>query len=211
MIYETKDLPSGFKIEVHYDSDPENPRKAWDNAGTVALWDGSRYCFADEKLSRDELQEIGEDEGNLWLPIYIYDHSGITIKTTAFSCEWDSGQIGLIYMSKEKAKHEWPDATDEQIYEYLKGEVEVLDQYLTNEVYGYRIFDQQGEEVASCWGFYGDPGYVMKEAEEEVAYHEEKDLKQRREAWLAALKEAREKRYWQQRGVMTGTLVINYV
>jgi hypothetical protein len=37
------------------------------------------------------------------LPLYLYDHSGITMNTTGFSCPWDSGQVGWIYTSKENA------------------------------------------------------------------------------------------------------------
>lgn len=32
----------------------------------------------------------------LMLPLYLYDHSGITMNTTGFSCPWDSGQVGWI-------------------------------------------------------------------------------------------------------------------
>ena len=37
----------------------------------------------------------------LMLPLYLYDHSGITMNTTGFSCPWDSGQVGccLLYTS----------------------------------------------------------------------------------------------------------------
>ncbi|GAF98690.1 unnamed protein product, partial [marine sediment metagenome] len=40
---------------------------------------------------------------------------------------------------------------------YLKGEVETYDNYLTGYVFGYCIKDADGEDVDSCWGFYGDP------------------------------------------------------
>ena len=26
-------------------------------------------------------------------PLYLYDHGGITMNTTGFSCSWDSGQV----------------------------------------------------------------------------------------------------------------------
>lgn len=41
------------------------------------------------------------------LPLYLYDHSGITMNTTGFSCPWDSGQVGWIYASKEDALKEF--------------------------------------------------------------------------------------------------------
>ena len=35
------------------------------------------------------------------LPLYLYDHSGITISTGPFSCPWDSGQVGWIKAPKD--------------------------------------------------------------------------------------------------------------
>lgn len=35
------------------------------------------------------------------LPLYLYDHSGITMSTTSFNDRWDSGQVGYIYASRE--------------------------------------------------------------------------------------------------------------
>jgi len=41
------------------------------------------------------------------LPIYMYDHSGISLSTKPFSCPWDSGQVGFIFVSKEKLRKEY--------------------------------------------------------------------------------------------------------
>ena len=35
------------------------------------------------------------------LPIYLLDHSGLSVSVTPFSCPWDSGQIGFIVASKK--------------------------------------------------------------------------------------------------------------
>lgn len=40
------------------------------------------------------------------LPLFLYDHSGITMNTSGFHCPWDSGRVGWIYMSKETALRE---------------------------------------------------------------------------------------------------------
>ena len=76
--------------------------------------------------------------------LYLYDHSGITISTGPFSCQWDSGQIGWIYVAKEKIRKEWgvkriSPKLQEQIYKVLDSEVEEYDDYLTGQVYGYKI------------------------------------------------------------------------
>lgn len=107
------------------------------------------------------------------LPLYLYDHSGITISTGSFSCPWDSGQVGWIFVTRETLKKEGlSDETDEKIQKYLEGEVETYDQYLTGDVYGFQLkklvkFEKKNletgeveiieeeENIDSCWGFYG--------------------------------------------------------
>jgi len=45
-----------------------------------------------------------------WLPIFKYQHSGVRYNTTGFSCPWDSGKFGYIYISKEAGAAEgWKD------------------------------------------------------------------------------------------------------
>lgn len=114
------------------------------------------------------------DECFISLPLYLYDHSGITISTGPFSCPWDSGQIGFIYVDRQTAEREYgadPDkfpmtlntpmgertfgSFDEFVAYCLKNEVETYDQYLRGEVYGFVLFDEDEKEIDSCWGFYG--------------------------------------------------------
>ena len=83
------------------------------------------------------------------LPLFLYDHSGITMSTAAFSCGWDSGQVGYIYLTKEKWDQGFDrDFVQEEAAKYLTGEVETYDQYLTGEVYGkllHRVDDEDFE------------------------------------------------------------------
>ena len=52
-------------------------------------------------LSTGELFSLVEQmDGMVILPLYLYDHSGITMNTCGFSCPWDSGQVGWIYADK---------------------------------------------------------------------------------------------------------------
>ena len=40
-------------------------------------------------------------------PLYMYDHGGITISTSPFSCRWDSGQIGFAFFTAEAIRKEF--------------------------------------------------------------------------------------------------------
>jgi len=163
-----------YRIRVMADDQPESPRE-WDNLGTMVCWHG-RYNLGDVNGAREyespeaALKEIGDA---IILPLYLYDHSGITMNTTGFSCPWDSGQVGFIYVTLDKVRKEygWKKITKkrrEQIEKYLTGEVETYDTYLRGDVYGFNITrnDEDGEEVDidSCWGFYGyDDPYMTEE------------------------------------------------
>jgi hypothetical protein len=37
----------------------------------------------------------------------MYEHGGIAVSTKPFSCPWDSGRIGFIFVSKEKLRKEY--------------------------------------------------------------------------------------------------------
>ena len=109
-----------------------------------------------DDMDRADLFKAIEEKGTIIKGLYLYDHSGITISTSSFSCRWDSGQIGWIYITKDKIEAEgW---TPEQADKYLDGEVEVYDNYLTGEVYGFTIEDADENHVDSCSGYYGDDG-----------------------------------------------------
>lgn len=177
-----------FTAEISHDETPCNPRTEWDNVGTMIMR-GNRYNLGDEnhtvameecdtweEVEKEICKEYGRD--CIMLPIYIYDHSGITIRTTPFSCRWDSGRVGTIVVSRKKAREEYgmkriTKANLEKVEKYLEGEVETYDQYLTGDVYGYQITkDEDGEEVDSCWGFFG-MDYIKEEVQSILKHYQD--------------------------------------
>lgn len=147
---ETLEAPKGHIIEIYPDFTPENPRE-WCNLGTLAI----RNHAGDEEPDPDfDLSDC------IWLPVYRYEHSGIAFNTTGFHCPWDSGQTGYIYVTKADVRKEygWKRITAERaekIKSYLRNEVETYSQWANGEVYGFITKDAEGEEIDSCWGFYG--------------------------------------------------------
>jgi hypothetical protein len=148
----------GHTINISQDTDPMNPRTEWDNLGTMACFH-SRYSLGDTDhgLSIEDAKRIDASDDYVSLPLYLYDHSGITMNTTGFSCPWDSGKVGIIFVSKKKIREEYSvkrvsRKLKQKIEGYLIGEVKTYDDFLTGNVYGYEI-DEDGD---SCWGFFGD-------------------------------------------------------
>lgn len=156
-----------YRIRIEIDDFPESPR-SWDNLGTMVCWH-SRYNLGDEQPGDEPSDWLKDHDDIIKLPLYLYDHSGLTMKTTPFSCPWDSGQVGWIYVTREKIAEQG--LTEEQALECLEGEVKVYDQFLRGEVYFFvvesrpdQVFDYEGRvldvEVEwdvedSCGGFYG--------------------------------------------------------
>lgn len=165
-------------VKIINDDNFESPRD-WDNVGTIVCWH-SRYNLGDEqpRETPEEYRDEYVPDTALTLPLYLYDHSGITMRTSPFSCPWDSGQVGFIYAPKG-----FEGMTDEMILKCLETEVKTYDQYLTGDVWGYQIDAPEEDCIESCWGFYG----------EDVCIQEAKDaangcLKTRRTARYERLK-----------------------
>lgn len=161
----------GYTIEVCLDPDPMDPRKEFDNLGTMVCFH-RRYELGDKlDLRAEDFRGWDEVEEHLRkslgavivLPLYLYDHSGLRMKVGSFQghlpqghAEFDSGQVGFIYITADKVREEYGDSKSlEEIADYLRSEVDLYDDYLSGSVYGYRILDPNGEEAQACWGYYG--------------------------------------------------------
>ena len=148
------------------------------------------HCDGTGLISDDEVMDL-VSKTHYILPLYVYEHSGITMSTGSFSCPWDSGQVGWIYISIEKAAKEgWE--TPEQAYETMQAEVEEYDHYLTGQCYGYVVEDAEGGVIDSCGGYLGDTEYVRGEMQAAAMSAVER-----------ANKEAAEAAYWAERDVIT--------
>ena len=139
--------------------------------------DRTRYEAESGQLERDHQARISRelDRVAIVLPLFLYDHSGRTISTAPFSCPWDSGQVGYIYVTFERARqeHGWKVMTKARrakLIEYLQDEVKAYDDYLTGQVYGYVLTNDNGDTIDSLWGIY-DVEYARTEARNAAAHY----------------------------------------
>lgn len=169
----------GFNVTTWCDDNAESPRE-WGNASRMVCWH-RRYNLGDAHnfSTPDDFREWWEENGTggVRLPLYLYDHSGITISTSPFSCRWDSGQVGYIYMTAEKMREEYaayypPEEWEGRARERLEAEVQTYDTYLRGEVYGFTIKTPEGDVVDTCGGFFSEREAL--EAGAKIAKHEEK-------------------------------------
>lgn len=183
-VYQTYKHKKGNRLlEIHYDENAEDPRE-WDGHSGIMLCCHGRYNLGDQQFDTpQEIDQVLEEEKPyVILPLYLYDHSGITISTSDFADRWDSGQVGYIYTTKKKLKENWKKLpTKKEATELLKNEVKTYDDYLTGNCFGFIEYEvdkcdldhEHKENVNSCWGFLGDPEksgifdeFDMKEWEE---------------------------------------------
>ncbi len=168
-------------ILIEQDIDPMNPREEFCCLGEMICFH-KRYNLGDKHNLNsdnfngwDELEEYIENElnGYIILPVYMYDHSGMTINTTGFSCGWDSGQIGFIYVTAKKIRENYgvkriSAKLKQDITGYLKNEIQTYDQFLTGDVWSYSITDNNSDNIIdTCYGFFGQE-YCENEAKSAV-------------------------------------------
>ena len=170
-------------IRIFQDEDPQNPRHEYDHV-SIMVCSHKRYDLGD----KDDVHGINFKNFNGWsevreeikerfkteyiLPLFLYDHSGITISVGGFSHvdsqRWDWGQVGFIFIPSDVMKKDYPGYGEKTLQdraeEIMVSEVKEYDQYLTGDVYGYDIVqvshcehcDKDTEETLdSCYGFYG--------------------------------------------------------
>lgn len=167
-----------YTIEVIQDEEPFDPREN-DNLGTMVCFH-SRYTLGDKDhgYTRESLLEHLKNANPVHLPLYLLDHSGITISTGTYACDpqrWDTSMVGFIFIDLEKARKEmgWKVVTPrrrERLMDILRAEVEEYDHYIRGDAYGFKVTDKDGDVIASVWGFLGDPekSGLLNEARAEV-------------------------------------------
>lgn len=164
----------GHTVEIAYDEfRDENPFDEC-NLGTFVAFH-KRYklgttqdAYKNENYnSWSELEKdiIKNENPVVILPVFMYDHSGLSFKIGSFQgmlpqghAEFDSGQVGYIFVSREKAVKEYgckrfSKKQVEIITNVLKGELEEYTAWVNGQIYGYHIEDDAGECIDSCGGY----------------------------------------------------------
>ena len=178
---------SEYTIKVMQDTDAESPRAFDCNMGLMACWH-RRYKLGDvepKQTSADWLED-NAPEGSIILPLYLMDHSGISMSTDSFNDSWDSGKVGVIVATPAKIRECFALAKDAEITEEirakatenLKGEVSTYDDFIRGNVWGYvieahhtcgecgsMVDDDDGD---SCWGFIGSDKSTLEAMKEHV-------------------------------------------
>lgn len=174
---------------IERDSCPSSPRE-WDNISQLYCWrhhggigDDNPYEgpvdlledlfvkyrpeeFLDDYLHPQDLIEALESDVFI-TNLYAYEHSGLAIKAgdqNPFRDPWDSGFLGLAVVEKDRLFEFGRQDGDWRAHakEAVDAELEVYQEYLDGEVYGFVEYATDGyygpsyDSIDSCWGFYGN-------------------------------------------------------
>jgi len=184
---ETIEMTNNRKLEIKVDESPDDPR-GWDNFGTLICFHkrydlGDKHEFQHEIKSIDDksgyedfymddpkgLLEYMHDKAVIKLPVYMLDHSGLRINTGGFKHlgdigRWDSGQIGYIFVPKEKVLETFGGkylvkSKVRKALDILKAEIETYDSFVSGSCFYYVVTCTTCGEQLNCLGtYYGSEG-----------------------------------------------------
>ena len=163
---------SGRTVQIVVDDYPSNPMEN-DTISQIIHWHRRYDLGEDAPEDLDGIEGVREwiekeKNGTHIKPLFIYDHSGITVWIgdnepfiNSAHRGWDTGQVGFVFTTPEQI--ELMGTPEERVDAVIAAEVKDFDQYLRGEGYGYEILDGDGEVEESCYGFY-DLGDVVSDA-----------------------------------------------
>lgn len=157
-----------MKISVIRDPDPASTPDEEDHLG-VFVHGHPRYgLYGTQFRGGLDVKAYFEKEGIdaktvLSLPVYLLDHSGLALSTKDFHDAWDSGKVGIVYVTADRIVDEYG-ADNAQSRATATGvliaEIEEINDYLSGNVYGFRTEeapapDGPWEVLEETWGFVG--------------------------------------------------------
>ena len=160
-----------------------NPKEL-DKAETLLVSFHRRYGKDHGLKTPEDVLEFATEHGMHAFAVRAYDHGGIALTLVEdrvdasrpfpsrenlkypFNDQWDSGWYGFLLITNEfdGTKNEtrkglFKDLLDDErrhkMFESAKSLLETYSQWNNGEIYGYRAFDAEGNEIDSCWGYIG--------------------------------------------------------
>ena len=190
--YHSPDGKLLLRIYKSLESDDGNPRE--DPGSCLANFCclkeslGDPYKDSEFESFDDRIKHINKTSV-VCVPLYVYEHGGISMSVGEFSDEWDSGQAGVAYITKEDVNvFGFEDKSIKELESLLVREVERYDLYLTGEVYNFTLFeksvcsagDTHLKEIESEYGVLGEEEGIkdILEHNKAVDWQDEHDYSQ---------------------------------
>jgi hypothetical protein len=187
---ETKDFKTNtmkkkignYVIKVKQEEQPESPDN-WGDEERFLVYDHRQFYVKRDGFTPKEIfleTKKKKTYKGFWVfPVYAYIHSGVSLSVGSHNfpdARWDVSMSGFALIKRESGTY-----TEKLALNAAEGLIEMWNQYLSGEVYEYRIFEKskdengnkQKEMIDSSSGFYCENG-CMLEAESIVNHIIEK-------------------------------------
>ena len=151
-----------FNYEIEQDEFAENPVEN----GNYEIIGFGEYGTQHNYENPQDVIDTNKKDYYIF-PLRAYIHSGMALSLTdecPFNDQWDSGFYGFIMFKKEKGIGKI------KSFEWAKSYIEEYNQWLSGDVYSFIIYDENGEILDSCSGFFGYD-YIEREVFFEIDYH----------------------------------------
>jgi hypothetical protein len=164
---------ANLKLRIIQDQHTPNPREDHDYMSTIATW--HRTMVLGDVQPKEDPQDYleGLPKDAIVRPLYMYEHGSIGLSLSnhgyPYDCPWDAGQVGYIWVSRERARkclgegHEDP-YLEELVIEAFQAEIDEYTHYLNGDCWGYVLEESHecpechhthAKEIDSVWGFIG--------------------------------------------------------
>lgn len=193
----------GLTIRIVPDDDAESPR-TYDNLGHMVCFH-PRYTLGDDEINPDEYQSVDDllttlvddYDPTVVLPLYLFDHSGITIRAGApvdlaelflpdrepFTFDpggWDTSFVGFVLDSPDTRRT--IGVRPEDVEEVLRWEVDAYANWLEGGYVAYIVEDEDGTHLDSLWGI-DDLDYAKECANQAAEWEAERIEREERAAF----------------------------
>lgn len=156
---EYKDL----KINIEQDDLPQSPND-WDDEELFLVAFHRQFSVERQGFSKQDVADIfsKEPESDNYkeitekyhvFPLVAYIHSGVSLALANegkfVDINFDTSQLGAVFVSKAM------EASCDAARDAARELVNTWNQYLEGDVWGYVVKDKDGNDLSSCWGYYG--------------------------------------------------------
>jgi len=155
---EKKDV-GNYRVKIYPDDDAEQPEN--DNDDTFLVYAHRDFTVLRNGFKTREVFEGVEHKktykGYWVFKVYAYIHGGVSLSVETHDfpdARWDVSMNGFALVKRQKGSY-----TREKALPTAQAVVDKWNQYLSGDVYGYKIFNlgldgKKGDEVDSSWGYY---------------------------------------------------------
>jgi hypothetical protein len=163
-----------MKLRIEQDTDAMSPSDL-EGDGLFLIGSHREFYVLPPGMKRNERFDVKDEidarkSTHHIFMLEAYIHSGVVLALAGEGNfpdrQWDVSLLGAVFASKK----EW--YTKAKARKAVESKVKEWNEYLSGDVWGCIVEDDEGNHVDSCWGFYGHE-YAKQEGQRMLKYAEE--------------------------------------